>query len=389
MSFRRIPDGLAAALIGLATLLLYVRTLLPHLGGTEDTAKFQYLGAVLGTAHSPGYPTYILISHLFSRLPFATLAYRINFMSACFGATAAALCYLSARRLECSRPIAAVAALSLALGRAFWINSVIAEVYTLNVALWTAAVLFFLRWLQSTRDRDLFVATAFVAVGLGNHLTILGLFPAAFVLLLLSRRRWYRPRTVVTCAVILGAGLAQYGFIWLRTMQRGTYLEARASNVAELIDVVTARRFAGGMFRYGAGELLNVRLPFLWSIVRLEVGIVAVAAAAIGVLWLARKKPAQAGLLAVSSLAVAALTLNVDADAGGFLLPVFAMLWLAAAVGLDVICGAVVRRSGRLGNVVAVAVDRHAAGRAGPREFCCQRSESSPLREPVLRSALP
>ena len=123
-----------------------------------------------------------------------------------------------------------------------------------------------------------------------------------------------------------------------------------------MIDVVTARRFAGGMFRYGAGELLNVRLPFLWSIVRLEVGIVAVAAAAVGVLWLARKKPAQAGLLAVSSLAVAALTLNVDADAGGFLLPVFAMLWLAAAVGLDVICGAVVRRSGRLGNVVAVAV---------------------------------
>ncbi len=34
--------------------VVYLRTLLPDVGGPEDSPKFQYLGAVLGTAHPPG-----------------------------------------------------------------------------------------------------------------------------------------------------------------------------------------------------------------------------------------------------------------------------------------------------------------------------------------------
>lgn len=77
-------DGAVALLVAASVLTVYVRTLLPHLGGTEDTPKFQYLGYVLGTAHHPGYPLYVMVSHLFSYLPIGTLAYRINLMSACF-----------------------------------------------------------------------------------------------------------------------------------------------------------------------------------------------------------------------------------------------------------------------------------------------------------------
>ena len=50
----RRTDALVSVAVGLGTFLLYWRTLLPHLGGTEDTPKFQYLGAVLGTARRAG-----------------------------------------------------------------------------------------------------------------------------------------------------------------------------------------------------------------------------------------------------------------------------------------------------------------------------------------------
>lgn len=53
-------DRLAAAAVGLLSLAGYLRTLYPRVGGGGDAVKFQYLGHVLGTAHAPGYPLYVL-----------------------------------------------------------------------------------------------------------------------------------------------------------------------------------------------------------------------------------------------------------------------------------------------------------------------------------------
>jgi hypothetical protein len=342
---RRSHDAAAALLVGGLVFALYWRTLLPHLGGTEDTAKFQFLGSVLGTAHSPGYPLYVLVSYVFSRLPFGTLAYRINLMSACFGATASALCFLIARRLGSHRIVAAAVAVALAGGHYFWENSVFAEVYTLNAALCAGAIFFLARWMDSTGDGNLYAATICVALGGGNHLTILGIIPAAFAFLLLSGRRWYRPQTVCTCAAILAAGVAQYGFIWLRTRQHGTYLESQASSVGELVDVMTARRYANLMFHFDRHAMLVDRVPLLWSTCRAEMGYLGIAAAILGLVML-RKRPAYLALFGVAIISVVALTANVVADTGGFLLPVFMLLWVAASVGLEGLWAAAVRHIG-------------------------------------------
>ena len=352
---RPAADVLLAGLVGLAVFLLYLRTLLPHLGGTEDTAKFQYLGAVLGTAHSPGYPLYVLLSHVFSRLPFGTLAYRINLMSACCGATAVALSVLCMRRLGCHRLIAVGGAIALATGPYFWENAVIAEVYALNAALWTAAVLMLLRWRDTGRDIDLYGATVAVALGAGNHLTILGLIPAAFGLLLLSGRSWLRLRPVLVCACILALGAAQYGFIWLRTLQHVPYLESQASNLGELLGVMTARRYSNLMFHFDLRTLAVERLPLLWSTTIREMGYIGVAAAGLGLLRLGRR-PAIAALVVISIGCVLGLTANVVADTGGFLLPVFVMLTLTAAVGLDSIRAALSRSVSRVAGVAILAL---------------------------------
>jgi hypothetical protein len=352
---RRSNDSGPALVVGGMVFLLYWRTLLPHLGGTEDTAKFQYLGSVLGTAHSPGYPLYIFLSYAFSHLPFGTLAYRINLMSACFGAAASALGFLIARRLGSHRIVAAAAVVTMAAGHYFWENSVFAEVYTLNAALWAAAVLLLLEWPDSPADGKLYAATACVALGCGNHLTMLAMFPAGCTYLLLSGRRWYRPATVLTCAAILAAGAAQYGFIWLRTIQHGAYLESQASNVGELVAVMTARRYANLMFHFDRRTMLAERLPLLWATCRLEMGYIGLGAAALGLVVL-RKRPATLALIGVGALGVIGLTVNVVADTGGFLLPVFLLLWMAAAAGIERIRSAAVERGGVAAGQVVLAL---------------------------------
>src|SRR3954449_7145927 len=109
-----------ATLTALAAFGVYLNTLFPGLGGGGDSAKFQYVGSVLGTPHPPGYPLYVFISFCFAQIPFGPLAWRINMMSAFFAAVAAAACFVALRRLGIRRANAAAVALSLAFDYALW-----------------------------------------------------------------------------------------------------------------------------------------------------------------------------------------------------------------------------------------------------------------------------
>ncbi len=71
-----------ATLIAIVTLTFFVITLRPDVGGTEDSPKFQFVGRVLGTSHSPGYPFYAMATWVFGWLPIGNLAYRIKLFSA-------------------------------------------------------------------------------------------------------------------------------------------------------------------------------------------------------------------------------------------------------------------------------------------------------------------
>src|SRR6185503_20312631 len=82
-------DWLVGAMVALITFGVYLKTLFPGLGGGGDSAKFQYVGSVLGTPHPPGYPLYVLVSFCFAQIPFGTLAWRINAMSAFFATVTA------------------------------------------------------------------------------------------------------------------------------------------------------------------------------------------------------------------------------------------------------------------------------------------------------------
>ena len=97
-----------ASLSFLLPFAVYVRTLAPTVYGL-DSAELTTGAYCLGLVHVPGYPLYLLIGHLFTRLPIGNVGYRMNLMSAFFGALAVALFYLVLVRL-CRRPLAALSA---------------------------------------------------------------------------------------------------------------------------------------------------------------------------------------------------------------------------------------------------------------------------------------
>ena len=123
--------ALVGAVAAVVVLVLYVRTLAPtvlHYDRPEliDSAMLQMQVCVLGLSHPTGYPTYLMLSHPFTYLPFGDAAYRVNLASAVYGALAVAAVYWAGYLVSRRVVAAAVGALGFGFGGTLWSQAVIA-----------------------------------------------------------------------------------------------------------------------------------------------------------------------------------------------------------------------------------------------------------------------
>ena len=326
-----------AALTALLTFALFVATLRPDVGGTEDSPKFQFVGQVLGTAHTPGYPFYVVATYLFTRPPFGTLAYRVNLFSAVCGALACLCVFMTARRLGVSRPLSLAAALAAATSYPVWSNSVTAEVYTLAAVLSGFAVYFLIAFAQTGAHWRLYAACAMWAMGFGNHLTIVGILPAALLYGIYKDRSVLKPRVAITAAIIGVIGVAQYGFIALRTIQGAPYLEARATNLQGIYDVIIARDVAWARFYQAQSAVAAIELPMLLNGLRVHMGTATIVLVAFAFVIGIRKRHPELLLILGAAGGTLAMIANLWGDVVGFITPVCVQLWPVAAVGLQML----------------------------------------------------
>ncbi|MHB9154575.1 MAG: protein O-mannosyl-transferase family [Endomicrobiales bacterium] len=176
--------------IGLALLFflvfaLYLFTLHPTVSPYRDSGDLIVASHTLGTAHPPGYPLYVLAGKAFSlALPWGNVAFRVNVMSAVFGAGTVFFMALLLSRLFPAARYAPALALLLAFSPAFCRLSQVSEMYSLN-ALFAAALLFIASLPRTQgpakrgRNLPLFFLLSFICgLSMGNHPTIVFLFPA-------------------------------------------------------------------------------------------------------------------------------------------------------------------------------------------------------------------
>lgn len=198
-------------LVGGAVLAIYLLTLCPGVY-VGDSGELAAASATLGVAHPPGYPLYVLLGRLFVVLfPVGSAAFRVNLLSAVFGAAAAAFFFLFARahlrgRMpdapELPRTVAALALAALfAFSRSIWMESVKAEVYTLNL-FWIALFLFL-----TTRRTPGVLLFFLLGVAAANHQTVLFLLPGMIVLLRARGERGLLAYAAGAAALLAGATL--------------------------------------------------------------------------------------------------------------------------------------------------------------------------------------
>jgi len=110
--------------------IVYLFTLAPTVTD-EDSGDLITSCYILGIPHPPGYPLYTILGKLFTYIPFRSIAWRVNLMSAFFASLSVSLFFLLL--LKFFRPsIALISSFIFAFSREFWSQSVIAEVHTLH-----------------------------------------------------------------------------------------------------------------------------------------------------------------------------------------------------------------------------------------------------------------
>ena len=202
-----------AALTWLAVFALYVRTLAPSLLW-GDSAEFQTLSYTLGMTHPSGYMTQMFIGRFFTLIPIGNIAWRVNLMSAFFGALAVAQVYLIVRVLGNRRAAALSAAFLLALTEGFWWRALIAESYATAASMIASVWLLTLLWNRSGKWQYLFAAGLLGGLSVGIHSTIVMTAAAVLVYMAFTARKradWLG----ASAGALLGLALTLAAFLYV------------------------------------------------------------------------------------------------------------------------------------------------------------------------------
>jgi hypothetical protein len=256
----RRPDPwawLAAIGAGVVAFIAGWSAMLPGVG-FWDTAEFQAVGPLLGTAHPTGFPTYVLLGWFASVVlqPFGEPAFRMNLLSAiCLGVAAAVATDL-VRVLTRSVALGLAAGIGMALTPIAWGLATHADPHALHIALVAVILRLLVGWEDRVRDErpdaDRWLVAAAIAFGLsvGNHsLTLLLAIPVGLYVLIVLPSILRRPRLMVLCVVALTVTVALvYLELPLRAgLFRAPLVYGRPDTLDGFRYVVLAEQFRGSL----------------------------------------------------------------------------------------------------------------------------------------------
>ncbi len=219
-------------------LLLYFGVLLTgspsHIG---DSAKFQFLSTVWGTAHNPGYPLMVVLLHAWEwLLPFGTPALAANLLQVVLSLASLYFLWRVAESLGGKPLHIAAVVLVLATTRIFVRHSTTAEVYTFLLFLSSLGLYFLV--VRGSR----LVAWFLFALSLSHHPLAVVVLP---FYLLLGRPRVKELPLILIFFVI--AYLPYLLIIFFTKWPDALYVESRAGNLRELLSVIRGEGFRSHM----------------------------------------------------------------------------------------------------------------------------------------------
>jgi hypothetical protein len=193
-----------------------------------DSGEFLTAAYSLGSAHSPGYPLFLMYAKLFTWLPLGNIAFRINMATAFSSSLACLSVYFLTTRLLKDEQIAvnqerfarfAVKGAGLAAALAFgvtprlWLQSNHDKPYPLLAFITAGIFILLLKWrkhyqMGSERPAYVYVCTFLAGLSMALHQSVVLLLPAWFLFIVLTD--WHMILRIKE--LILATAFALFGF---------------------------------------------------------------------------------------------------------------------------------------------------------------------------------
>jgi len=167
-------------LIYLCSFTLYLKCLCPTIY-VGDAGELVTASSTLGIPHNPGYPIYSLLGKLFTFIPFGSHAFRLNFLSAFFGAGSVLVVYLIFSSFFKNRSISSIIALVYCSAATLWNVSVSSEVYSLYAFFTSLVILLTVLFHKRGDLRCLFLLVFSASLALANHIAISLILPPLLI----------------------------------------------------------------------------------------------------------------------------------------------------------------------------------------------------------------
>jgi hypothetical protein len=200
-------NAIFAGLVFLGSFIVYAMTVQRSLS-FWDCGEMIACSVIAGIPHPPGFPLLVMISRIFSIIPFVEdVSYRVNYVSVISSAFTALFSYLIAVRLirlfhsdEANDLLNRIATYAGGVAGGFfvafsatnWGNSVEAETYALSLALSTA--IFWLTLIYHERRDEpgstkiMILAMYLAVLGIGVHMTVFLVVPICAIFFVLNHR---------------------------------------------------------------------------------------------------------------------------------------------------------------------------------------------------------
>ncbi len=208
----------------------------------EDSGEFIVSSYHLGIAHPPGYPLYLLISKLIFSI--TRSVFFINLVSSFFSALAMVVLYFTANMILKSKIKSFLAVLFFSISSSLWANSVVAEVYALNLFLFSAQ-LFLLIKLNGKFEKKLFLLLVFInGLSLTNHQT--SIFLTFIIIFMFVYNKWYKSIKKIDFFYIIGLytiGLFIYAYLIIRSQSFPLMNWGNPSNIKNFIYVILREQY--------------------------------------------------------------------------------------------------------------------------------------------------
>lgn len=261
-------------------LALYLQTLAPTVYNL-DSAELTTAAATLGITRATGYPLYILIGFLFSKIPIFNVGYRINLFSAVCGALTILFVERILTVLKINSRVKLPAVFLLATANYFWYLSSIAEVYTLNTALMALFLWRLLIWAETPTQKNIILAGLTLGLNFSHHGSSILLIPAVISFLFFKTyRRSNKGKTLIIFISSALAPLLFYLYLPIRYLQdpvfnyagsfnsNGIFVPVDLSTLNGMFWLISGKGFQNLMFAYSFPDFLKELLTFLIHIGR-------------------------------------------------------------------------------------------------------------------------